>query len=158
MSQPIFQINVSLHKKYYVCVCIHEYVCGEGDWQFQQMCSMRWQHDIYFACSIWHVWMLPCILSWCEVIARDVQPRWNHSMLSLLHQYQSISLTNRGKQQNWCTEMPWQSFYFSFYSLINGPLINWMRELVYQKLNVHPFLFCQNLKLWHPPLHWLSIN
>lgn len=41
MSQPIFQINVTHHKKYWVCVCVHEYVCVGGDWQFQQMCSVR---------------------------------------------------------------------------------------------------------------------
>lgn len=78
-----------------VRVCVFMSMCVGGDWQFQQMCSVLWQHDIYFACSIWHVWMLPCILSWCEVIARDVQPRWNHSLLSLLQQqYQNVSLIN----------------------------------------------------------------
>lgn len=82
MSRPIFQINVSLRTKYCVCVCIHEYVCvcvWEEIGSSQQMCSMRWQHDVYFACSIWHVWMLPCILSRCEVMARDAQPPRDHS-------------------------------------------------------------------------------
>ena len=61
----------------FVCVCIHECVCVgvcEERGSSQQMCSMRWQHDVYFACSIWHVWVLPCILSRCEVMARDARP------------------------------------------------------------------------------------
>lgn len=94
-----------------VCACVFTSTCVGGDWQFQQMCSMHWQHDIYFACSIWHVWMLPCILSRCEVIARDVHPRWNHSLLSFLHQYQNVFVTN-GKNSKTDTQI--SSFFFSY--------------------------------------------
>lgn len=110
-----------------VCACVFMSTCVGGDWQFQQMCSMHWQHDIYFACSIWHVWMLPCIwcpshqdiiLSWCEVIARDVHPRWDHSLLSFLHQYQNVFLTN-GKNSKTDTQISFQfSFFFFLFSIL----------------------------------------
>lgn len=91
-SHLIFEINVTPHKKCCVCACVFMRTHVGVDWQFQQMCRLRWQHDIYFAWSIWHVCTLPCILSWCEVIARDVQPHWNHSPLSLVQQYENVFL------------------------------------------------------------------
>lgn len=122
---------------------MYSWVCVGGDWQFQQMCSMRWQRDIYFACSIWHVWMLPCILSWCEVIARDVQPRWNHSLLSLLHQYQNVFLTNREKQQEWW-RYPVGCFVLIF---IFSSRLLWLTMRAEQTQTIHPFSICHNRNL-----------
>lgn len=133
-----------------VCACVFMSMCVGGDWQFQQMCSMRWQHDIYFACSIWHVWMLLCILSRCEVIAR----RWAAS-LEPLPVVSPTSISKRlpykqgKKQHERRTEIPCHLFCFNFHFLILVPLIDWEHWTNTKRTSI--FSFCQNLDLtlWH---------
>lgn len=76
------------------------------DWQFEQMCSAHWQHDIHFTWSIWHVWVPPCILSWCAEIEKYEQPHSNHSLLSRLHQYENVFISYRKKNKTKQTKEP----------------------------------------------------
>lgn len=138
-----------------VSVCVFVSRCVGEDWQFQQMCSMRWQHGIYFACSIWHVWMLPCILSWCEMIARDIQPCWNHSLLSLRHQYQNFFLPNTEKRHDWCTDMSLSLV--SFHNFLFSFRILWLTEGSEQTNAKHTSIsLWVRIWTWHWGAHYLT--